>query len=69
MNEEEKEEKELWQKATKAEGEERVDALIKLSYSAFGKGNHKESLALCETARDVYEAMGASASRDRKSVV
>ena len=62
MNEEEKEEKELWQKATKAEGEERVDALIKLSYSAFGKGNHKESLALCETARDVYEAMGASAS-------
>ena len=62
MNEEEKEEKKLWQKATKAEGEERVEALIKLSYSAYGKGNHRESLTLCETARDVYESMGAAAS-------
>lgn len=62
MNENEKEEQELWQQAAKAKGEERVDALLKLSYTAFGKGNHEECLALCETAKEEYEALGAAGS-------
>lgn len=62
MNEQEKKEKELWNTVANAQGEERVDALIELSYSAYGQGKHKESLALCETARDDYEKLGASAS-------
>ena len=61
-NEDEKLEAELWETASKAEGEEKVDALIQLSYRSFHRGEHAESLALCETARDLYEALGASAN-------
>lgn len=62
MNQEEKEEKELWQKVASETGEEKVDALTQLSYRAFSKGDYEECLALCETARDEYEALGAEGS-------
>ena len=61
-NEEEKEQAALWETASKSEGEEKVDALVKLSYHAFHRGDHDESLALCETARDEYEKLGAAAN-------
>ena len=48
-NEDEKLEAELWEMASKADGEEKVDALIQLSYRSFNRGDHAESLALCET--------------------
>jgi hypothetical protein len=53
-NEDEKLEAELWDLASKCDGEEKVDALIQLSYRSFNRGDHAESLALCETARDLY---------------
>jgi tetratricopeptide (TPR) repeat protein len=62
VKEEEKEVKALWKTIANETGEEKVDALIKLSYRAFNSGNPKESLALCETAREEYEALGAAAS-------
>ena len=62
MTEDEKEEKELWQKIASETGEAKVDALIKLSYRAYYKGENEECLALCETAREEYEAIGAEAS-------
>ena len=61
-NEDEKLEAELWELASNCDGEEKVDALIQLSYRSFNRGDHAESLALCETARDLYEALGAQAN-------
>ena len=61
-NEDEKLEAELWETASNCDGEEKVDALIQLSYRSFNRGDHAESLALCETARDLYEALGAGAN-------
>ncbi|MSW40502.1 MAG: hypothetical protein F2844_05280, partial [Actinobacteria bacterium] len=61
-NEDEKLEAELWDLASNCDGEEKVDALIQLSYRSFNRGDHAESLALCETARDLYEALGAQAN-------
>ena len=62
QNEDEKLEAELWVKAGSQDSEEKVEALIQLSYMSYNRGDHAESLALCETARDCYEALGASAS-------
>ncbi|MEJ6574068.1 MAG: hypothetical protein QNL78_02940 [Actinomycetes bacterium] len=42
-NEDEKFETELWETASKADGEEKVDALIQLSYRSFNRGDHVES--------------------------
>jgi len=61
-NEDEKEEAELWETASKSEGEEKVDALLQLSYNASGRREYVESLAFCETAKEVYEGLGALAS-------
>jgi tetratricopeptide (TPR) repeat protein len=61
-NEEEKEQAALWETASKSEGEEKVDALLQLSYNAAGRREYVESLAFCETAKEVYEGLGALAS-------
>ena len=61
-NEDEQLEAELWVKAGSQDSEEKVEALIQLSYMSYNRGDHAESLALCETARDCYEALGAKAS-------
>ena len=61
-NEDEQLEAELWVKAGSQDSEEKVEALIQLSYMSYNRGDHAESLALCETARDYYEALGAKAS-------
>ena len=53
-------EKELWQRAANNAGSIRADAYIGLSRIAFDKGKFKESLALCESARDIFESEGKS---------
>ena len=53
-------EKELWQRAANNEGSIRADAYIGLGRIAFDKSKFKESLALCETAREIFESLGKS---------
>ena len=48
-------EKELWQRVAQGEGSERADAYVALSRIAYEKGKFKDSLAMCETARDIFE--------------
>ena len=55
-------EEELWNTANTATGVDRADALVKLSYIAHSKRNYVESLALCESAKEIYESLGAEAS-------
>jgi len=47
--------KELWQRAANNEGSIRADAYVALSRIAFDQGKFKESVALCETAKEIFE--------------
>ena len=47
--------KELWQRAANNQGSIRADAYVALGRIAFEQGKFKESLALCETAREIFE--------------
>ncbi len=62
MAKKEQSEQELWAKVSSGEGDEKAQALMALGHKAFHKGDHKEALAMSETAREVYESMGATAS-------
>jgi len=62
MGKEEQEEADLWAKVASDAGDTKVDALLQLSYNAAGRKEYVESLAFCETARDVHESLGAIAS-------
>ena len=57
-----KREQELWARISKGEGESKAQALMELGHDAFHKGNHTESLAMSETALQVYQSLGAKAS-------
>ena len=57
-----KSEEELWEEFTQARGIARADICIALGNFAYKKGNHMHSLALCETARDLYESEGLVAN-------
>jgi tetratricopeptide (TPR) repeat protein len=57
-----KREQELWTQVSKGEGETKAQALMELGHAAFHNGKHTESLAMSETALQVYESMGAKAS-------
>ena len=52
--------KELWQRAAKNEGTIRADAYVALGRMAFDQGKFKESLAFCETAKEIFEQEGES---------
>ena len=56
----EEDEKDLWQRVAQYEGSERAYAYMTLSQIAFNKGKLKESLAMCETARDLFAQEGES---------
>ena len=47
--------KELWQRAANNEGSIRADAYVALGRMAFDQGKFKESVALCETAKEIFE--------------
>ena len=48
-------EKDLWQSAAREEGAGRASAYVNLARIAFDRGKFNEALAMCETARDIYE--------------
>ena len=50
--------KELWQRAANNEGSIRADAYVALGRIAFDQGKFKESLAFCETAKEIFEQEG-----------
>ena len=50
--------KELWQRAANNEGSIRADAYVALGRIAFDQGKFKESVALCETAKEIFEQEG-----------
>ncbi len=60
--ENEPDEKELWQRISQTEGAERAETLVELGHIANSKGDHKECLALIDTAREIYETLGAETS-------
>ena len=47
--------KELWQRAANNEGSIRADAYVALGRIAFDQGKFKESVALCEIAKEIFE--------------
>jgi tetratricopeptide (TPR) repeat protein len=59
---EKQDEKELWQRIPNTEGTERAETFVALSHIAYDRGDHKAALALCESAREIYEQLGAEAS-------
>jgi tetratricopeptide (TPR) repeat protein len=59
---EQQDEKELWQSIPNTEGTERAETFVALSHIAYDRGDHKAALALCESAREIYEQLGAEAS-------
>jgi len=59
---EQQDEKELWQRIPDTEGTERAETFVALSHIAYDRGDHKAALALCESAREIYEQLGAEAS-------
>ena len=52
--------KELWQRAANNEGSIRADAYVALGRIAFDQGKFKESLAFCETAKEIFEQVDGS---------
>ncbi len=59
---EKQDEKELWQRIPNTEGTERAETFVALSHIAYDRGDHKAALALCESAREIYEQLGAETS-------
>jgi hypothetical protein len=49
------EEQNLWHVAAQRDGTDRADAYVALGRMAFEKGKFKESLAMCEIAREIFE--------------
>ena len=62
MTEGEQEDAKLWEGVASNDSDIKVDALLQLSYNASGRNEYKESLAFCETAKEVYEGLGMLAS-------
>lgn len=50
-------EKELWKKIPSIQGADRAEAFIELSHLAYDRGDHKAALALCQSAREIYEGL------------
>jgi tetratricopeptide (TPR) repeat protein len=50
-------EKELWKKIPTTQGADRAEAYVELSHLAYDRGDHKAALALCQSAREIYEGL------------
>ena len=55
-------EKELWASIPRSEGVDRAEHFVTLSHMAYERGDFKSALALCESARDIYESLQAIVS-------
>ena len=53
-------EKELWERVAQDEGSIRADSYVALARIAYTKGNFKESISMCEVAREYFENNDAS---------
>ena len=53
-------EKELWERVAREEGFGRADSYVALARIAYNKGKFKESIAMCEIAREYFENNEAS---------
>ncbi len=49
-------EKELWASIPRSEGVDRAEHFVTLSHMAYDRGDFKSALALCESAREIYES-------------
>jgi tetratricopeptide (TPR) repeat protein len=49
-------EKELWASIPRSEGVDRAEHFMTLSHMAYDRGDFKSALALCESAREIYES-------------
>ena len=56
------EEKELWNKIPSTQGVDRADTFLELSHLAYKRGDHKATLALCQSAREIYEGLATLVS-------
>ena len=50
-------EKELWKKLPSTQGTDRAETFVELSHLAYDRGDHKSALALCQSAREIYEGL------------
>ncbi len=57
-------EKELWKRIPETQGVDRAQTFVALSHIAFDRGDHKASLALCESAREIYETLATTNTDD-----
>ena len=64
-NESKFDEKELWKKIPSTQGVDRADTFLELSHLAYDRGDHKAALALCQSAREIYEGMATIVSTSR----
>ena len=55
-------EKELWKKIPSTEGVDLADTFVELSNLAYDRGDHKAALALCQSAREIYEGLATLGS-------
>jgi tetratricopeptide (TPR) repeat protein len=55
-------EKQMWEALPQSSGQEKAELLIALAHQASHRGSSEEALALAETAREIYESMGATAA-------
>ena len=62
ISEEEMNEKQMWELLPHKVGEEKAELLLALSKQASYRGAGEESLALAESAQEIYESLGALAS-------
>ena len=58
-------EKELWKKIPASVGTERAETFIELSHLAYDRGDHKAALALCQSAREIYEGQSTFVETSR----
>ena len=52
----------MWEALPGSDGQEKAELLIQLAHQATHRGSSEEALALAETAREIYESMGATAA-------
>jgi tetratricopeptide (TPR) repeat protein len=50
-------EKELWKSIPSTQGADRAETYVQLSHLAYDRGDHKAALALCQSAREIYEGL------------
>lgn len=55
-------EKELWANIPRSDGIDRAENFVTLSHMAYDRGDFKSALALCESAREIYEGLKPTVS-------